>query len=81
MKVWRENHFGSEIGSETNAKSSKTGSGTSIQQGTSEKHIFFRFKCKICEKMVKIALKNGLNTDLGIIILTNQRDVKGNGLY
>ena len=39
--------FGSEISSETNAKSSKTGSGTSIQQGTSEKHIEFDLSTKI----------------------------------
>ena len=44
-------HYGSnessEISSETNAKSSKTGSGTSIQQGTSEKHIEFDLSTKI----------------------------------
>ena len=37
----------SEISSETNAKSSETGSGTSIQQGTSEKHIEFDLSTKI----------------------------------
>ena len=65
-------------GSETNTKSSETGSGTSIQQVTSEKHIFLRFKCDFCKKTTKIALKNGLNIDGGLLSLSNQRDLKGN---
>ena len=55
-------------------------SGTSIQQGTSEKHIFFRFKCDFCEKTTKIALKNGLNIDWGNILFVYLRDVKWNDL-
>ena len=31
--------------------------------------IIFRFKCDFCEKTTNNALKNGLNIDLGIIIL------------
>ena len=64
-------------GSETNTKSSETGSGTSIQQGTSEKHIKIRFKCDFCEKTTKIAFKNGLNIDLSIIILILSKGCKG----
>lgn len=41
---------------------------TSIQQGTSEKQIKYRFKCAFCEKATKIALKSGLNIDWGIIL-------------
>ena len=67
-------------GSETNTKSSETGSGTSIQQGTSEKHIFLRFKCDFCKKTTKIALKNGLNIDWGNILFVYLKDIKGNGL-
>ena len=33
------------------------------------KHTRIRFKCDFCEKTTKIALKNGLNIDLRIIIL------------
>ena len=55
-------------------------SGTIIQQGTSEKHIKYRFKCKFCEKATKIALKNGLNIDLGNILFVYLRDVKWNDL-
>ena len=59
---------------------SNEGSGTSIQQGTSEKHIIVRFKCDFCETTTKIALKNGLNIDWGNILFVYPKDVKGNGL-
>ena len=49
---------------------SNESSGTSIQQGTSEKHTFFRFKCDFCEKATKIAHKNGLNIDWGTLHLS-----------
>ena len=58
-------------GSETNTKSSETGSGTSIQQGTSEKHIFFRFKCDFCKLVVKNEVKIWLNIYLSILTLIN----------
>ena len=36
------------------------------------KDVKYRFKCKFCEKPTKIALKNGLNIDLGILTLINR---------
>ena len=54
--------------------------GTSIQQGLSEKHIIIRFKFDFCEKTTKIALKNGVNIDLGNILFVYPKDIKGNGL-
>ena len=44
------------------------------------KHIKIRFKCDFCEKATKIALKNGLNIDLGNILFVYLRDVKWNDL-
>ena len=52
---------------------SNESSGTSIQQGTSKKHIILRFKCK---KITKIALKSWLNIDLGNILFVFPMDVK-----
>ena len=43
--------------------------GSERSSETTEKHIKHRFKCDFCEKTTKNALKNGLNIDLGIIIL------------
>ena len=59
---------------------SNEGSGTSIQQGTSEKHIILRFKFDFCEKTTKIELKNGLNIDWGNILFVYLKDIKKNGL-
>ena len=62
---------GSERSSETTAISSGTSQaakpsmGTAIQQRSREKHTRIRIKCDFCEKTTKIALKNGLNIDLG----------------
>ena len=52
--------------------------GTSIQQRTSEKHTRIRFKYDFCEITTKIALKNGLNIDLGNILFVYLKDVKLN---
>ena len=52
---------------------SNESSGTSIQQGTSEKHIFFRFKCDFCEKTTKIAPKTCFNVDLEIVLFVYKR--------
>ena len=46
-------------GSETNTKSSETGSGTSIQQGTSEKHIKSDLSAIIARKLQKSHIKMG----------------------
>lgn len=52
--------------------------GTSIQRKSSEKHIRIRFKCDFYEKTTKVALKNGLNIDLGNILFVYLRAVKWN---
>ena len=62
------------------SQAAKTSMGTSIQQGTSEKHTRIRFKFDFCEKTTKIALKNGLNIDLGNILFVHLKDIKRNGL-
>jgi len=43
------------------------------------KDIKYRFKCEFCEKATKIALKNGLNIDLGNILFVYPKDIKGMG--
>lgn len=60
---------GTQSQSSWTTQATKTSLGTSIQQRSREKHTKIRFKCDFCEKTTKIALKNGLNSDLGIIIL------------
>ncbi len=60
---------GTQSQSSWTIQATKTSMGTSIQQRSREKHTKIRFKCDFCEKTTKIALKNGLNSDLGIIIL------------
>lgn len=60
---------GTQYQSSWTTQATKTSMGTSVQQRSREKHTKIRFKCDFCEKTTKIALKNGLNSDLGIIIL------------
>ena len=85
----------SDGSSETTAISSGTGSGTHPHKVLGQakrqrrawghpyikqKHTKIRFKCDFCEITTKIALKNGLNIDLGNILFVYLWDVKYNDL-
>jgi len=48
--------------------------------GNKRKTYILRFKFDFCEKTTKIALRNGLNIDLGNILFVYLKDIKENGL-